>query len=133
MPRSPLAAIAALSVAASAAMAAEPSSKPYDFSGAWHSAAGGVKIEQAGADLKATYVNPDGRIVATVTGRTAEGYWMTARPSKHRCAEEKDGARYWGHVRFTASASGDSFAGRVSFCEDAYTAPGSRKWSAKRD
>jgi hypothetical protein len=125
-------AAAALCAAATAAAADTPA-KPYDFSGPWHSSAGAVRIEQAGSDLKATYVNPDGHITATVIGRTADGYWMTASPSKHRCAQERDGTRYWGHVRVTAAASGKSFAGRVSFCEDAFDAPGSRKWSARRD
>jgi hypothetical protein len=126
------AAVAACVVAAPAFAA--DAAKPYDFSGGWHSAAGAIHIEQTGVALKAAYVNPDGKIVATVTGRTADGYWMTASPSKHRCATERDGVRYWGHIRFTADASGKNFTGRVGSCEDELNAKGSsRKWSAKRD
>jgi hypothetical protein len=122
---------AALFAVASAAAAADAPPKPYDFAGAWTSDYGAMSVKQKDADLTATYTSPSGRIAATVKDHTAEGYWLQHYSSR-KCATARKGTIYWGRIRFTADAEGKTFAGRYSYCDDAFDARDSGNWAGKR-
>jgi hypothetical protein len=86
-----------------------------------------MKMAQAGAKLTGAYTHADGRIVATVKGRVAEGLWFQSSAAE-RCARPLDGSFYYGRLRFTGR--GRSFAGVWSYCDDA---PGSGgAWTGQR-
>jgi len=111
--------------------AAEPVANPYDFTGLWSTSMGRMPIKQQGSALSATYPLRKGRIVAAVTGDTAEGVWVQV-DSIRRCRDTKDGSHYWGRVKVTADPGGTRFKGRWSYCDDSLGAPSSVALVGKR-
>jgi hypothetical protein len=125
--RTLVAVLAGLALAAPA-VAAE---KPFDFTGSWLTTEGITPFTQSGAALKGTYPLKGGRISATVTGNTAEGYWAQS-DSVHRCAGAKDGSHYWGRVKFTADPGGQTFKGRRNYCDLDVSKAGGDQFDGRR-
>jgi hypothetical protein len=126
-----VAALGGLALAGAIAAPALAADKAFDFTGTWMTTEGVTPLTQSGATLKGTYPLNKGRITATVTGDTAEGYWAQS-DSVHRCTGTKDGSHYWGRVKFTADPGGQTFTGRRNYCEWKVSEPGGDQFVGKR-
>jgi hypothetical protein len=129
--RTLVAALGGLALAGAIGAPTQGADKPVDFTGSWMTTEGIVPFTQNGAALKGTYPLNKGRISATVTGDTAEGYWAQS-DSVHRCTGTKDGSHYWGRVKFAADPGGQTFSGRRNYCDLEVSKPGGDQFVGKR-
>jgi hypothetical protein len=119
---------AAILVAASTPTLARPHGAPtFNYAGRWASNWGDMSLRQNGSRLTGDYTHNDGKIVAVVKGRVAEGFWMQSSAAR-RCATSHDGSYSWGRLRFTTI--GRSFQGVWGYCEDKASNGGG--WTGQR-
>jgi hypothetical protein len=129
--RTLFAALAGLLLAGGFVTAAGSAAHSYDFTGSWMTSEGIIPFTQNGSALRGTYARSKGRILATVTGHTAEGVWIQS-DSVHRCTETKDGSHYWGRIKFTADPAGRALGGRWSYCGQDVSAPSGGQFTGRR-
>jgi hypothetical protein len=100
-----------------------------DVSGRWQSSSGWgtTTLSVSGTALEGNYRN-GGRITGSLRGRTAVGKWAE-NISRRRCDTTQLGSNYWGTFRITFDASGRSFSGVWSYCDESASAG---NWTGSR-
>ena len=120
--------VAGLAFATGPALAKTTTAKPpFDFSGAWSSSYGDMRVAQTGASFTGSYPSNHGRFAATVTDNVAHGVWAQSTGAV-RCGTMKLNSYYWGKLEFIGQPGERRFEGSWSYCDGAYSGP----WEGKR-
>lgn len=93
--------------------------------GIWGSTEGDIRFHQQGNRVSGRYTNDNGELVGSVNNDLLRGYWIEDHSNK-RCSSPKNGRYFWGKIEFRFT--GNSFAGRWGYCDDAL----SGTWSGQR-
>lgn len=86
-----------------------------EVAGEWTSNWGAMHLDGSGT-IEGTYDYQGGRIYGTMTGSVLEGKWSQTR-SGQECKSPELGSKFWGRLKFSFDASGNSFSGDWSYCE----------------
>lgn len=92
-----------------------PMVEPAGIAGLWESSEGLINVQQAGAEVFATYAQDNGTIKGSLEGPQLRGYWSKDN-SPRRCDTPRDGRYHWGRLQL--QFTGSTFTGQWSYCYD---------------